>query len=301
LTSRSPSKLPNGPPSIHRVEQNATRLYRRRSNTLLNAPRRPLSSSPVSQVHTLLHQEVKSLPVSSLTSRALSQKQYKHILYRMLLPSVESLLWPSNRRDSCAMKMKLNSILNTNTLPSAALPRTMQYEVPHHHLAIQHHDMSNSTQYTHQNLYVPNGRIKSENGSDRGVSPHNSDPSSRYSSQAPSLHPGYQQGLSGLQANMRYPSPAPIHQQMPMIQHSYHPNPSTDGSYSQPPHMQQVQQVQEQGQIDSGRLSAGSAGLAGLGLPKAFACSSCGKGFARRSDLARHGTLRHHKSFVARG
>lgn len=212
---------------------------------------------------------------------------------RMLLPSVESLLWPSNRRDSCGMKMKLNSILNTNQWPSAApQPRTMQYEVPHHHLAVQHHDMSTPAQYTHQNLYVPNGRIKSENGSDRGVSPHNSD-TSRYSSQAPSLHPGYQQSMNGIPNGMRYPSPAPLHGQMPMIQHSYHPSTASDVSYTHA-HMQPMHQAQDQGSIGGGRDSTGSASL-----PKAFACSTCGKGFARRSDLARHG-MRYSFAFSPR-
>jgi len=177
------------------------------------------------------------------------------------------------------MKMKVNSILNTNKWNPAAPTSTMQYEVPHQQL-VQHHDMSAPNHYTHQNLYVPqNGRIKSENGSERGVSPHNSDTASRYSSQAPSLHPGYQQNLGALQNSMRYPSPASLHQQVPMIQHSYHPG-QVDGYHSQ---MQAVQAPQEQVQHDGGRTSTGSTGL-----PKAFACSTCGKGFARRSDLARH-------------
>ncbi|KAF4554834.1 Zinc finger C2H2 type domain-containing protein 7 [Elsinoe fawcettii] len=142
--------------------------------------------------------------------------------------------------------------------------------------------MNGPSHYTHTaNLYVPqnNGRIKSENGSERGVSPHGSDTASRYSSGAPSLHPGYQQGLPGMPNGIRYPSPAPgMPQQVPMIQHSYHPG-QADGYTHQIP---QVQQPQEQ-HTPEGRTSTGSSSL-----PKAFACSTCSKGFARRSDLARH-------------
>jgi len=179
------------------------------------------------------------------------------------------------------MKMKVNNILNTNKWnPAAPPPRTMQYEAPHHQL-MHHHDMSTPSHYTHQNLYVPhNGRVKSENGSERAISPHNSDTASRYSSQAPSMHPSFQHNLNSLQNGMRYPSPASLHQQVPMIQHSYHPS-QTDGY--PPPQVQQMHLPQEQVQDDSGRASTGSAGL-----PKAFSCSTCGKGFARRSDLARH-------------
>lgn len=197
----------------------------------------------------------------------------------MLLPSVESLLWPSSRRDSCAVKMKLDSVLNTNKWSSAPQPRTMQYEVPQHHL-VQHHDMSAPSHYTHSNLYVSqNGRIKSETGSERGVSPHGSDTASRYSSNAPSLHHGYQAGLGGMPNGMRYPSPAQIQHQVPMIQHSYHPG-QPEGYTHQ---LQQISPPQDQQVQSEGRASAGSSSL-----PKAFACSTCGKGFARRSDLARH-------------
>jgi len=184
------------------------------------------------------------------------------------------------------MKMKLHSILNTNHFSSAAPSRIMQYDVPHHQL-VQHHDMSGPTHYTHQSLYVPqNGRIKSENGSERGHSPHNSDTASRYSSQAPSLNPGYQQGMNGLTNGMRYPSPGNLHQQVPMIQHSYHP--AQADAYAHPQLQHLPQSHDQQSQLDGGRASTGSSGL-----PKAFACSTCGKGFARRSDLARHGTFRH--------
>lgn len=155
----------------------------------------------------------------------------------------------------------------------------MQYEVPHHQL-VQHHDMSAPNHYTHSSLYVPqNGRIKSENGSERGVSPHGSDTASRYSSNAPSIHPNYQPALNGIPNGIRYPSPAPIQHQVPMIQHSYHPG-QPEGYTHQ---MQPVQPPQDQQGSSEGRLSSGSSSL-----PKAFACSTCSKGFARRSDLARH-------------
>ncbi|KAI4734813.1 hypothetical protein E4T50_14661 [Aureobasidium sp. EXF-12298] len=162
----------------------------------------------------------------------------------------------------------------------------MQYEVPHYPPPA-HHDMSSSApapQYT-QNLYVPTGRIKSENGSERGVSPHPSDPSSRYSSQAPpAIHPAAYppQGLNSLGPSMRYPSPSQLHQQMPLIQHSYHPA-SNDQAYAQPPMNAAPPPVQDQQPQQEGTQRS-----TGSGLPKAFACSTCGKGFARRSDLARH-------------
>ncbi|KAK3676070.1 hypothetical protein LTR78_004262 [Recurvomyces mirabilis] len=158
----------------------------------------------------------------------------------------------------------------------------MQYEasIPMN----MHHDMPTG-HYGSQNLYVPNGnsRIKSENGSERAISPHNSEQSSRYSSQTP------QQNNMSYLANQltgipRYPSPSMQQQNnMPMIQHSYHPNAGVDQSYQQQAQMGAVQTPTQQDQSngDGSRPS-------GSGLPKAFACSTCAKGFARRSDLARH-------------
>ena len=44
-----------------------------------------------------------------------------------------------------------------------------------------------------------------------------------------------------------------------------------------------------QSQPDSEEISNGNERLAGEPAPKSFACSTCAKRFARRSDLARHG------------
>jgi hypothetical protein len=128
--------------------------------------------------------------------------------------------------------------------------------------------------------YMNGGHIKSETGSERGVSPHPSD-SSRYSSQQPQQQlPSYpsipQQHMNGL----RYPSPSQMQAPMPMLNNSnYIPNPP-EHAYAQ---QQQLPDAQGQHQHNGGRPASDT------GPPKAFACSTCGKGFARRSDLARHG------------
>nr|POE47079.1 zinc finger protein 2 [Quercus suber] len=215
----------------------------------------------------------------------------------MAVLSVNSVRnWRNSREGGRAVPhgMDLTSLLNTNRSTAAAGFRNMQYEVP---LPMtMNHDMSGNAHYSQQNLYVPNntGRIKSESTSERGVSPHASEHSSRYSSQTPQQNGmAFSQMASQLangMAHARYPTPPQQqHMQqnpMPIISHSYHPNQAQDQSYQQQAQMGAIQQTapQEHSPLEGGRTSTGSSGL-----PKAFACSTCAKGFARRSDLARHG------------
>lgn len=102
----------------------------------------------------------------------------------------------------------------------------------------------------------------SETGSERGNSPHDSE-HSRYS--APRL--GQLNGMNGPNG-MRYPSPTAMQSPLPMMQQPYRSENSFDSSMMQQGRQTPVEAVQ-----------------------KAFPCGTCGKGFARRSDLARHGTL----------
>ncbi|KAH7036829.1 hypothetical protein B0J12DRAFT_713344 [Macrophomina phaseolina] len=129
--------------------------------------------------------------------------------------------------------------------------------------------MSYDMQSTMQQQYAPapyqNGQIKSETNSERGVSPHPSnDYQSRYPQPAPPPLQAYQPMPAAMSNGMRYPSPTAMNAPMPMMNQQYLPNPPPEHAY--PPQVQPDQQQQQQ----------------------AFACSTCGKGFARRSDLARH-------------
>ncbi|CAD6503761.1 BgTH12-05506 [Blumeria graminis f. sp. triticale] len=106
----------------------------------------------------------------------------------------------------------------------------------------------------------------SDTGSERDNSPHDSE-HSRYST------PRYASHLTGINDNpkgMRYPSPTSIQHPVPMLQQSYR-NENFEST------------IVPQNTInnDDGRRIKSIA-------QKAFPCSSCGKGFARRSDLARH-------------
>jgi uncharacterized Zn-finger protein len=105
----------------------------------------------------------------------------------------------------------------------------------------------------------------SDTGSERGNSPHDSE-HSRYSGS----RFGQLNGINGRPNGMRYPSPTAMQNPLPMLQQPFRPENGFDNSMPQ------------QENTRGGRQSAEG---------KAFPCSTCGKGFARRSDLARHGNI----------
>ena len=104
----------------------------------------------------------------------------------------------------------------------------------------------------------------SDTGSERGNSPHDSE-HSRYSGS----RFGQLNGINGGPNAMRYPSPTAMQNSLPMLQQPFRPENGFDNSIAQQENTR-------------GRQSAEG---------KAFPCSTCGKGFARRSDLARHGNI----------
>ena len=123
-----------------------------------------------------------------------------------------------------------------------------------------------------------NGRSYSDTGSERGISPHTSDHSSRYSSH--STQP--LNSIPNMANTTRFQSPPNLQQPLPMLPNGFlSQNGGNENSYG---HVQQHGNGQEQDQ-----QHAGSNHTEGGAALKAFACNSCGKGFARRSDLARHG------------
>lgn len=135
---------------------------------------------------------------------------------------------------------------------------------------IQH--LSKSSQMNVHNL--------SENNSEMG---NHSDHSSGYSSKS----------AKALQAipnmpNMRYQSPSQLQHPMPMLANGYS-NPALSQENSNVRYF--PANYDEQNNVAS--RAPGNEGN------KAFACQTCSKGFARRSDLARHGE--HWKSPGGRG
>ena len=86
------------------------------------------------------------------------------------------------------------------------------------------------------------------------------------------------QAMPHLPNAVRYPSPSQPEQPMPLLASGYSTHSlGLENEYTQ-----------EHYQDEPGNHPNRSAG--GNDAVKAFACTTCGKGFARRSDLARHGT-----------
>lgn len=115
----------------------------------------------------------------------------------------------------------------------------------------------------------------SDNGSERGTSPHDSE-HSRYSA------PRVVNGFNGASNNVRYPSPTAMQNPLPGLQMPYRPDNGFHGGMMQQDNSRPVSRQ------PSGDGTA----------QKAFPCSTCGKGFARRSDLARHGKIYSKASFI---
>ena len=76
-----------------------------------------------------------------------------------------------------------------------------------------------------------------------------------------------------------------LQQRMPVLPTNYRDRPFQNVYMQQ----QQQQQQQQNNQREDGPDDSGSSRQNSNGSVKAFACTNCGKGFARRSDLARHG------------
>ncbi|THV53590.1 hypothetical protein BGAL_0047g00440 [Botrytis galanthina] len=117
-----------------------------------------------------------------------------------------------------------------------------------------------------QTISQANGMRMSDTGSERGTSPHGSE-HSQYSTPRMGMNV-----MNGAPNGMRYPSPPGMQNAMPMMQQPYRPDLPFDNS------MMPTQQQDNTRQRQPGDAT----------VTKAFPCSTCGKGFARRSDLARH-------------
>lgn len=115
----------------------------------------------------------------------------------------------------------------------------------------------------------------SDIGSERANSPHDSE-QSRYSASRLGQLNGYNGPAGG--PPMRYPSPTAMQNPTHMMHQPYRQDSSFDSGAG-------MMIQQDVSQVPQRQAS-------GDGAQKAFPCSTCGKGFARRSDLARHGKSR---------
>ena len=127
---------------------------------------------------------------------------------------------------------------------------------------------SNADPHLHQQLTHVATRSPSESGSERGHSAYGPDSSSHYSSRtAHTLH-----AMANLHSDLRYSSPTSMHAPLPHF----------------PPGMMPTGTPFESAMVPNEHLESPAPPLPSP-TAKAFPCTSCGKGFARRSDLARHG------------
>lgn len=135
----------------------------------------------------------------------------------------------------------------------------------------------NDQQLTQQigHAFSTNSAANGPSDSD-GVSDHSSEFASRTSRPL--------QTLPYVRAQMHHPSQSDVQQSMPLLASSpdVHHTGLENGYTVSPGHHENNQHL--------GQALASGAGGAGDAV-KAFACGTCGKGFARRSDLARHGSF----------